>query len=131
MLPFCWRTAFCFLLLGPVLALAVFGPAAAAPQQRTVAFINAGTEPIFVIRIGHHATRAWSEDLLGSTNVVDVGDFRSLRVSLTQTCWYDVQFAYRGGAPREIDNVDLCSATHLFLKETTPSPPAAPQADRT
>ncbi len=109
----------------------VFGPAAAAPQQRTVAFINAGTEPIFVIRIGHHATGAWSEDLLGSANVVDVGDSENLHVLLTQTCWYDVQFAYRGRAPEEIDNVDLCSATRLFLKETTPSPPAAPGADRT
>ncbi len=105
-----------FLLLGPALTLPVFGFARAARAQRTLAFINAGAEPVYAIRIGHHETGAWSEDLLGSTDVVDVGDAQNVRVDLGGTCWYDVRFEHRGGAAQEIDGVDLCSVTRIFLK---------------
>lgn len=111
--PYC---VLLFLILGPAFALAVFASAPAAQSRRAVTFINAGTEPIYAIRIGHHAAAAWSEDLLGPTSIVDVGDGQTLRVDLHDTCWYDVRFEYRGTPAGELDNVDLCSATRVFLK---------------
>lgn len=98
------------------MALAVFGPARAAGLNRALEFINAGTQPVYAIRIGHHANGTWSEDLLGSTQVVDVGDAQRLRVQLQDTCWYDVRFEHRDGSAAEVDDVDLCSATRVFLR---------------
>jgi len=105
-----------FLILGPAFALAVFASAPAAQPRRAVTFINAGTEPIYAIRMGHHAAGTWSEDLLGPTSVVDVGEGQTLSVELRDTCWYDVRFEYRAAPARELDNVDLCSAIRVFLK---------------
>lgn len=110
------RCVLLFLILGPAFALSVFASAPATPARRAVTFINAGTEPIYAIRIGHHAAPAWSEDLLGPTGIVDVGDGQTLSVHLEGTCWYDVRFEYRGTPAGELDNVDLCSATRVFLK---------------
>lgn len=107
-----------FLLLGPALALPVFTSAAPAPALRALDFINAGTQPVYAIRVGHHATGDWSADLLGPTEVVDVGDSQHVRVPLRETCWYDVRFEYGNGASGELDDVDLCSARRVFLKGT-------------
>lgn len=111
--PYC---VLLFLILGPAFGLPVFASATAAPAQRAVTFINAGTEPIYAIRIGHRAAQTWSEDLLGPTSIVDVGDGQTLHVHLQDTCWYDVRFEYRGTPAGELDDVDLCSATRVFLK---------------
>lgn len=105
-----------FLILGPALALAVCAPAWSAGLQRSLYFINAGTEPVYAIRIGHRSTGAWSDDLLGSTNVVDVGDAQRVSVDLQDTCWYDVRFEYGDGHSDEVDDLDLCTATKIFLK---------------
>lgn len=104
-----------FLILGPALAVPVC--TAAAPELRPLDFINAGTQPVYAIRIGHRATGTWSGDLLGPTQVVDVGDAQRISVPLAQSCWYDVQFDYRDGVAGEVDDVDLCSASRVFLKE--------------
>lgn len=85
-----------FLILGPAFALAVFAGAQAAQSKRAVTFVNAGAEPLYAIRIGHSAAGAWSEDLLGSTDVLDAGEARRLNAELQGTCWYDVRFEYRG-----------------------------------
>lgn len=90
----------------------------AAPTVRALDFINAASLPVYAIRIGHHATGAWSDDLLGPTGVVDVGDSQRLQVHLQDTCWYDIRFEYRDRPAGELDDVDLCSATRVFLKET-------------
>lgn len=100
--------------------MTVFTAAGAAPVLRALDFINAGTQPIYAIRVGHHTTGAWSEDLLGPANVVDVGDAQHMRVRLTDTCWYDIRFEYGDGAAGELDDVDLCSARRVFLKGTAP-----------
>lgn len=105
-----------FLLLGPALALPVFTAAAAAPALRALDFINAATQPVYAIRIGHRATGEWSDDLLGPTEVVEIGDAQHLRVQLADTCWYDIRFEYGDGASGELDDVDLCSARRVFLK---------------
>lgn len=96
--------------------LPVFTPASATPMQRSLDIINAGIQPVYAIRIGHRATGTWSADLLGPTGVVDVGAEQSVRVQLQDTCWYDVRFRYRDGRGGELDDVDLCSAVHVFLK---------------
>src|SRR5690348_16681390 len=59
-----------FLLLGPVLRLGVFTPAASL--LRTVQVINAGTEPVYSVRVGHRVTGQWSADLLDATHIIDV-----------------------------------------------------------
>lgn len=112
------RRSWLFLLLGPAFAVPVFSAALAAPQLRTVYFINEATQPVYAIHIGHRSTGAWSADLLGPADVVDVGDAQRLRVPLAGTCWYDVQFNYRDGVAGELDDVDLCSASRIFLKAT-------------
>jgi hypothetical protein len=98
------------------LALAVCAPARSAGIQRSLYVINAGTEPVYAMRIGHRASGAWSDDLLGSTDVVDVGEAQRVSVDLQDTCWYDVRFEYGDGHAEEVDDVDLCSANKLFLK---------------
>lgn len=98
------------------MALAVCVPASGSSLQRSLYVINAGSEPVYAIRIGHRSSGVWSDDLLGSTNVVDVGDARRVSVDLQDTCWYDVRFEYGDGHSEELDDVDLCSATKLFLK---------------
>lgn len=100
------------------MAGAVFTPASAAAALRVLDFINAATQPIYAIRIGPHGTAAWSDDLLGPTTVVDVGDAQPVRVDLRDTCWYDIRFEYQDRVAGELDDVDLCSATRVFLKET-------------
>lgn len=104
-----------FLLVGPVLRLGVFTPAA-DPMLRTLQVVNAGAEPVYSVRVGHHATGEWSADLLDATQVIDVGDGRPLRISLEQTCWYDIRAEYRDGHVEEVDGLDLCTAGRLFLK---------------
>lgn len=106
-----------FLFLGPVAAAAVCASAPAATADRSLYFVNAGSETIYAIRIGHRATGVWSDDLLAMTEVVDIGDSRRVRVSLQDTCWYDVRFEYSDGHSGELDNVDLCSASRIFLKD--------------
>lgn len=107
-----------FLIVGPAFALPVFTAAAAAPAPRTLNFVNAGTQPVYAIRIGHRASGAWSEDLLGPTDVVEIGDAHDVRVPLQETCWYDIRFEYGDGASGELDDVDLCSVRRVFLKGT-------------
>lgn len=99
------------------MALTVFKPAAAAPPLRALDFINVGTQPVYAIRIGHRSTGTWSDDLLGPSSVVDVGDAQRVRVRLQETCWYDVRFEYRDGPAGELHDVDLCSANRVFLKQ--------------
>jgi hypothetical protein len=112
------RRSWLLLFLGPAFAVSVCSVAPAAPRLRTLAFINEGTQPVYAIRIGHRASGAWSADLLGPADVVDVGDAQRLRVELADTCWYDVRFEYRDGVAGELDDVDLCSANRVFLKAT-------------
>lgn len=107
-----------FFFLGPALWLPVFTAARAAPEVRTVDFINAGTQPVYALRVGHRATGEWSDDLLGPTEVVEIGDGDHVRVRLADTCWYDIRFEYGDGAAGELDDVDLCSASRVFLKGT-------------
>lgn len=64
------------------MALPVFTAAAAAPAVRALDFVNAGTQPVYAIRVGHHVTGAWSDDLLGPMDVVDVGDAQHVQVRL-------------------------------------------------
>ena len=106
-----------FLLLGPGCAVPVF---AAGSLERHVEFVNATDQPVYAIRIGHRATGDWSGDLLGPTQVVDVGESRPVAVRLSESCWYDVRYEYRGGRAEELDDVDLCSATRVFLRGTSP-----------
>ena len=105
-----------FLIVGPALALGVCKAARSAPEQRSLSIVNAGTEPVYAIRIGHRATGSWSADLLGSTQVVDVGESQRVKIELRDTCWYDVRFEYGDGHTGEMDGLDLCSATRLFVK---------------
>jgi hypothetical protein len=107
-----------FLILEPAAALAVFARAGATPLARTLHFINAGTQPVYAIRVGRRAGQAWSDDLLASNEVIDVGEEHAVRVPLGGGCRYDVRFEYRGGAAGEVDNVDLCTVNRVFLKET-------------
>lgn len=97
-----------FLIVGPAFVFGVF--------ERDLQLINAGTEPIYAVRIAQHGSGIWSEDLLASTAVVDVGEVQSIRVGLQGTCWYDIRLEYRDGHADEVDDVDLCSANRLFLK---------------
>jgi hypothetical protein len=105
-----------FFILGPALAAAVCVPCPAASAVRSLYVVNAGTQPVYAIRIGHRATGIWSDDLLSPTEIVDVGDSRRVHVTLADTCWYDIRFEYGDGYSDELDDVDLCSATPLFLK---------------
>jgi hypothetical protein len=98
------------------LALAICAPARSAVVQRSLYVINAGTEPVYAIRIGHRASGAWSDDLLSFTDVVDVGDAQRVNVDLQDTCWYDVRLEYGDGHSDEIDDIDLCSVSKLLLK---------------
>lgn len=100
--------------------LAVFGLAHAAGERRSIEFINAATEPVYAIRVGHHAEDIWSKDLLGPMRVIEIGDTQRLPVRLQDTCWYDVRYRYGDGRAREIDNVDLCSAHRVFLRGNVP-----------
>lgn len=100
------------------MALPVFTAAGAAPMVRALDFINEAALPVYAIHIGHRASGAWSADLLGPADVVDVGDSQRVQVRLQDTCWYDIRFEYRDRPAGELDDVDLCSATRVFLKET-------------
>lgn len=104
-----------FLLsIGPAPAAPVFTP---APLVRTLSVVNAGSEPVYALRVGHHANGEWSPDLLSPTQIIDVGDARAIRVPLEQTCWYDIRAEYRDGHEEELHDLDLCTrGRQLFLK---------------
>ena len=105
-----------FLILGPALASSVCAVAWGATAQRILYFVNAGTEPVYAIRIGHRAAGSWSEDLLAATQVIGVGDARRVSVDLHESCRYDVRLEYGDGHTDELDDVDLCAAPRVFLK---------------
>jgi hypothetical protein len=93
-------------------------PAQPAENVHALEFVNAATEPVYAIRIGHRAAGTWSEDLLGPAQVVEVGEAERVSVRLVGTCWYDVRFQFSDGHAAELDDVDLCSATRLFVRES-------------
>lgn len=105
-----------FLILGPALGLGVCDAAPGSSAARSLYFVNAGTEPVYAIRIGHRSTGTWGDDLLGSTQVVEVGEGQRVSVELQDTCWYDLRLEYGDGHTNEMDDVDLCSVTRVFLK---------------
>lgn len=89
---------------------------AAAPDllPSTLDVVNAGSETVYSLRIGHRSSGEWSDDVLNS-QVIDVGTQRRLPVMLQSTCLYDVQASYRDGHVAEIDDVDLCKPHRIFL----------------
>lgn len=106
-----------FLSIGPAATLAVCSAsvAFAGESVRVLTIVNAGTEPVYALRIGHRGEKQWSEDLLLPSDVIDVGELHSVRVRFTGTCWYDVRAEYGDGHAREIDDVDLCAVKRLTL----------------
>jgi hypothetical protein len=110
------RPLLLFLLIGPIAALGVFTRGAVGGESvRTVLFINAGSEPIYVIRAGHRDASQWSDDLLGATEIIDVGTGERVRVPLSVTCFYDVRAEYRDGHSQERDGLDLCASRRIVL----------------
>lgn len=97
-----------------VIALLLTGAPAPGRLARTLDVVNAGSETIYALRIGHRLSGEWSDDVL-DFQVIDVGTQRRLPVLLESTCWYDVQASYRDGHVAEIDDVDLCKPHRIFL----------------
>jgi len=98
------RRAPAFLLCGLLLAAA---PARAA--TRTILVLNAGSQAIFTLRVGHEADAQWSADLLGLTEVIPVGRGRELAIDVDPAvCTYDLLASYRDGRTQE-ETADLCT----------------------
>ena len=94
---------------------------AAALTLRDIVFINQAPEAVFNVRIGHTQDNAWSDDLLGFADVIDVSRGVVVHVPVDPTiCTYDVKATLRSGAAVLIPNVNLCTIDHLALKLSTP-----------
>ena len=92
-------------------ALAAAAPAAAA--NRSVLVLNGGNEAIFTLRVGHSATNAWSDDLLGFASVVDVGRGVDVTIDVDPAvCTYDLTATY-GDGHTQMQTVDLCTVDRV------------------
>ncbi len=99
-------------------ALAIGMSAACMAQAwattRTVLILDAGDEPMLSLRIGHAAQHAWSPDLLGFNQAIEVSSGVEVPIVFDPvTCAYDVQATYEDGSITVKRNVDLCSVRHM------------------
>ncbi len=95
-------------------AMAAACVAQAWASTRTVLILNAGDEPILSLRIGHAAQHAWSADLLGFNQAIEVSSGVEVPIVFDPvTCAYDVQATYENGSVAVKRDVDLCSVRHM------------------
>ena len=85
----------------------------AAPQGRELLVLNRGSEAIFSVQIGHSKEGTWSGDMLPFNDVVDVGEGKTVPLTVDRECLYDVRATYRDRSTSDIPNVDLCVATSV------------------
>lgn len=111
------RLAIAILFLQLQFGSGVFASPPSGQLHRSISFVNAGSRPIFSLRIGHAALKHWGHDLLGPTGVIAIGESRRISLRLVATCWYDVRAQYRNGHFVQLRDVDLCRARRLFLPE--------------
>jgi hypothetical protein len=97
-------------------AAVLFGVSARA-AERTVLLLNTADQPIFEVHVGHAGQNAWSSDLLGFDDVIDVSRGREVRIPFNSAgCSYDVSATYRDGLVVVLHDVDLCRATRLSFR---------------
>jgi hypothetical protein len=92
-------------------ALALSAPAGSAGRQ--IMIFNYGDEPIFWVSVGHAQTAVWSGDVLGSSQVIDVGAGEIVSLPVAGQCVYDVRARYHDGDTADLAAVDLCSVSSI------------------
>ncbi|MHB8147893.1 MAG: hypothetical protein ACYDGM_11630 [Vulcanimicrobiaceae bacterium] len=98
----------------PALVMALACLTQASAKTRVVLVVNAGNAPIFSLRIGHAAQKAWSGDLLAFNQAIDVSSGVELPINFDPvTCAYDVQATYEDGHVAVKRDIDLCSVRRL------------------
>ena len=84
-----------------------------AGSARQIMIFNYGDEPIFWVSVGHVQTAQWSEDVLPSNDVIDVGEGKTVSVPVGSDCIYDLRAKYHDGDTVELSGIDLCTATSV------------------
>ena len=92
-------------------AFALSAPAGSAGRQITI--FNYGDEPIFWVSVGHAQTALWSDDVLPSNDVIDVGSGQDVTVPVDRQCVYDIRAKYHDGDTVDLTGVDLCRVSSI------------------
>lgn len=94
--------------VGSVLAVSV----AQANQGASFILENGSGQPIDTIQVSPASSAYWSQDLLGTEDVLPTG--RSVRVDPgSRGCHFDVRVIYRNDAAETFWNVNLCNTYRI------------------